>query len=143
MGSMSEYPVNVISTEECWEVLAGQEVGRFATSLDRFPEIFPMNYVVDDQTIVFRTAEGSKLFELTANDNVAFEVDGWDNDCGWSVIVKGTAHEIEDDDERDRVEGLGLRPWVPTVKRHVIRIVPSEVTGRRFCFGAEPEPDYT
>ena len=47
-------------------------------SVDRCPEIFPVNYAVDRETLIFRTAEGTKLLAMVVNPSVAFEVDGYD-----------------------------------------------------------------
>ena len=60
------------------------------------PEIFPINFVVDHGTVVFRTAEGTKLAGAVQGDAVAFEADGYERDTGeaWSVVVKGHAEEI-------------------------------------------------
>lgn len=135
-------PVTVIPGPRCWELLAGQQVGRLATAVDRSPDIFPVNFVVDGESLVFRTAEGSKLFALTVNSEVAFEVDAWGDTDGWSVVVRGTAEAIEDYEELLRVEQLPLLPFVPTVKQHYVKIVCSEISGRHFAFGPEPERSY-
>ncbi len=132
-------PVTVIPRPRCWELLAGQQVGRLATAVDRSPDIFPVNYVVDGETLLFRTAEGSKLFALTINNEVAFEVDAWEDTEGWSVVMRGQAKEIESYEELLRVEQLPLFPFIPTVKLHYIRVVPTEISGRHFDFGPEPE----
>lgn len=133
----SDSPVTTLTEDSCWGLLASLEVGRLATVDGDHPEIFPINYVVDGPSIVFRTAEGSKLDELVNNSHVAFEVDTWDLHGGRSVVLKGTASEITADDELARARALPLRPWVPTVKTHFVRITASEVTGRVFRFGPE------
>lgn len=135
-------PIVQLSEERCWSLLTGVPVGRLATVIDRQPDIFPVNFVLDGPTVVFRTAEGSKLLQLLVNSGVAFEADGWDEQEGWSVVIKGHATEITDPEELARAEGLPLRPWVPTVKQHFVRITPREVSGRGFTFGAEPESPY-
>ena len=138
-------PVTRLSEAEAWELLGTAQVGRLATVIDRQPDIFPVNFVLDGPAVVFKTAGGSKLLQLTVNTSVAFQADGWTGAEGWSVVVKGTASEVEDWDSLARIERLSLRPWVPTVKDHFIRIVVAEIEGRRFVFGDEPESevDYT
>ena len=73
------------------------DVGRLAVSITNLPDIFPINYVVDRGTVVFRTAEGTKLAAAVLGRGVAFEVDGVDDAAGeaWSVVIKGHAVEIE------------------------------------------------
>lgn len=142
MIDFSGNPVTELTEEQSWAVLAGCKLGRLVTVVDRHPEIFPINFVVDGRSIVFRTAEGSKLFTLTINSGVAFEVDGWDGTGGWSVIMRGQASEVQDAAEIDRLAKLPLRPWVPTVKTHWVRVTADEITGRQFRFGPEPEAAY-
>lgn len=134
-------PVTRLDEDEAWQLLGSATVGRLATVIERQPDIFPVNFVLDGPTVVFRTAEGSKLLQLIVNSGVAFEVDQWDADSGWSVVVKGQAQEVTDWDDVARVERLPLQPWVPTVKTHFIRITVEQIEGRRFVFGDEPERD--
>ncbi|MBI4901116.1 MAG: pyridoxamine 5'-phosphate oxidase family protein [Actinobacteria bacterium] len=138
----STNPVTVLDESRCWDLLASQSVGRLATAVQGMPEIFPVNFVVDGETVVFRTAEGSKLMELVINEQVCFEVDGWNENRGWSVVVKGLAEVIPSGEEHDRVEALPLRPWVPTVKTNFVRVTATEISGRRFAFGPDPVLEY-
>ena len=128
----TDAPVVNLSEDQSWAVLSGNKVGRLVCCVDRHPEIFPINFITDDRSILFRTAEGTKLFSVTINSNVAFEVDGWDGTGGWSVIVRGQAEEVRGDAEIDRLDTMPLRPWVPSLKTHWVRISPTEVSGRRF-----------
>lgn len=132
-------PVTIIEEDTCWGYLASQEVGRLATAKDGQPEIFPINYCVDGQSIVFRTASGSKLQELVKNAHVAFEIDGWNEEGGWSIVIKGDASEITSAHELALADKMPLKPWVPTVKSHYVRVVPSDISGRAFTFGPEPK----
>ena len=135
-------PMTEIEEDTCWGYLASQEVGRLATAKDGKPEIFPINYYVDGESVIFRSAEGSKMHHLATNNNVVFEVDGWTDNGGWSVVLKGSASVVPSGEEHDVVEALPLRPWVPTVKTNFVRVTPTEVTGRRFEFGPDPLPEY-
>jgi uncharacterized protein len=121
-----------LDLETCWRLLAQEEVGRLAVSVRRHPDLFPLNYVVDGESLVFRTAEGSKLAALAVGPAVAFEIDGYDAAAGdaWSVVVKGWAEEIEMHDQLD--DSFPVFPWSATPKSRFVRIVPEQVTGRRF-----------
>jgi uncharacterized protein len=132
----------VLSEAECWNLLSGAALGRLVTSVDGQPEIFPVNFVVQNHTILFRTAEGTKLVSAAINHGVLFEADDHDVAEGWSVIVKGLAHILHTDDEVHEAERAQLLPWVATVKRHYVRIRPLSISGRRFVFGAEPEREF-
>ena len=89
--------MTVLDTHTCLDLLRRREVGRLAVSITDHPDIFPINYVVDRGTVVFRTAEGTKLAAALLGRGVAFEIDGYDPEAGeaWSVVVKGYAIEIE------------------------------------------------
>lgn len=128
-----------LAADDCWRLLRSTSLGRIAVSAADTVDIFPVNYAVDDESIVFRTAPGTKLLELAINDRVAFEIDTYDADQAWSIVVKGHAERIERQSEVDALEQLGLSPWIPTLKYRWVRIHPVEITGRRFALGEEPE----
>ncbi|KUI25779.1 pyridoxamine 5'-phosphate oxidase [Mycobacterium sp. IS-1742] len=128
-------PVSVLSLSECWNLLSAVTLGRLVTSVDGQPEIFPVNFVVQRRTVLFRTAEGTKLVSTAINHNVLFEADDHNVAEGWSVVVKGVAKILHDDDELAEAERGQLLPWTSTAKQHYVRIRPLTVTGRRFTFG--------
>jgi len=139
MTTATEPPVTLLDASECWQLLAGCQLGRLATSVADQPEIFPINYAVHDGVIYFRTAEGTKLVSTLINDKVAFEVDQYDRSSGWSVIVTGVAREVTHTDELRTVDSLGLKSWVSETKHRHVRIDAGAISGRRFVFGEEPE----
>ncbi len=124
-----------LSEEQCWRMLAKKKVGRLAVSIESRPDIFPVNYQVDGEVIVLRTAPGLKLAAATLGEGVAFEVDALDelNHSGWSVVVHGTASEVVGVEELIHADRLLIEPWSrgSTVKNRYIRIEPSDLTGRR------------
>jgi nitroimidazol reductase NimA-like FMN-containing flavoprotein (pyridoxamine 5'-phosphate oxidase superfamily) len=136
---MTSSPVTALTDEQCWERLEQQELGRLVTHVGDILDIFPVNYVVDGAGILFRTGQGSKLFELTINDEVIFEVDDHTEADAWSVIVRGRAHPLETSAEVERADGLRLKPWIPTLKYIYVRIEPTSMTGRAFNRGPEPD----
>lgn len=125
-------PTRFLSEEECWERIAAAPYGRVATGAAGEIDIFPVNHGVDAETIVFRTAAGTKLLELTIRRNVAFEVDGYTDTEAFSVVVKGSAEEFDRKGEVYAAERLGITPWAPEVKDRWVRITPTEVSGRAF-----------
>jgi len=124
----------ILAENDCWTLLRSTEVGRLAVVVGDRPDIFPINFVVDHGTVVFRTAEGTKLAAAAVNESVAFEVDGYDPDAGeaWSVVIKGRAKEIRRMHELFDTGTLPLFPWHAAPKHRFVRITPDEVTGRRF-----------
>ncbi|MEM9605984.1 MAG: pyridoxamine 5'-phosphate oxidase family protein [Actinomycetota bacterium] len=127
--------LEVMTPDECLQLVAADEIGRLALGTGGTPEIFPVNYALADGEIIFRTDEGLKL-TLAEQHQVAFEVDGLDRGAreGWSVVIKGRAQEVTVHDRpelRERVSSLALYPWAEGDRGHWVRIVPSQVSGRR------------
>ncbi|SEH89285.1 Nitroimidazol reductase NimA, pyridoxamine 5'-phosphate oxidase superfamily [Mycolicibacterium rutilum] len=133
--SIESQPVSILPVSECWDLLSSVALGRLVTSVDGQPEVFPVNFTVQHRTVLFRTAEGTKLVSAMINNNVLFEADDHNVAEGWSVIVKGSARTLRTDDEIAEAERAQLLPWTGTAKQHYVRIKPLSVTGRRFVFG--------
>jgi nitroimidazol reductase NimA-like FMN-containing flavoprotein (pyridoxamine 5'-phosphate oxidase superfamily) len=129
-------PVSILSLAECWDLLSSVPLGRLVTSVDGHPSIFPVNFAVQHRTILFRTAEGTKLVSTAINHDVLFEADHHDADEAWSVIVSGSASVLRSDEDRAEADRAGLLTWTATTKQHFVRIRPINVTGRRFQFDA-------
>jgi len=89
-------PVTVLSEDESWSLLSSVSLGRLVTILGGQPEIFPVNFVTQHRTVLFRTAQGTKLYSAVTGGWVAFEADYHDAPLtyGWSVIIKGRAHVL-------------------------------------------------
>jgi nitroimidazol reductase NimA-like FMN-containing flavoprotein (pyridoxamine 5'-phosphate oxidase superfamily) len=125
--------LEVLPREECLRLVAGAHVGRVAISIDALPAVFPVNFVVDGDCIVFRTAAGTKLDAATANAVIAFEVDSVDPlyHTGWSVLVRGVATEIIDSSALERARALPLRAWANHGRDRFVRVSTDLVSGRR------------
>ena len=122
-----------LAANECWAVLRGAEVGRLAACLGAHPEIFPVNFVVDSGSVVFRSGEGTKISLISRAPEVAFEADGVDEATGdaWSVVAHGRAEQVG---SSQAVEALALPlfPWQDGDKHRFVQLVPTRITGRRF-----------
>lgn len=144
-----------LPAHECWALLRSTTVGRLALSPNGEPDIFPINYVVDHGTIVFRTSEGTKS-QAAESALVALEADGLypdlsvdrsaDNSEGepetmvWSVVVKGRAATIALTPELMATVELPLHPWESGRKDRFVRVVPDTVTGRAFQRSSPKDP---
>jgi len=126
--------MEILDVAECLRLLRSAQVGRLGIAIMNVPDIFPVNFVVDDGTVVFRTAEGTKFAAAVLGTAVAFEVDGYEPDAGeaWSVVLKGHAVEIEGMYELFDAQELPLFPWHNSPKYRYVRILSDEITGRRF-----------
>ena len=126
--------LEVLSFDSCLRLLAAVSVGRVGFVANGEVIVLPVNFVMDGQSVVFRTASGSKLLGAEDKNAVAFEADNYDDitESGWSVLVNGRAEVVEDDAEIDRLSRIGLHSWASDLDRPFwIRISPTSVTGRR------------
>ncbi|MBJ7339214.1 pyridoxamine 5'-phosphate oxidase family protein [Mycolicibacterium sp.] len=138
MTTLDANSVDELTDQDSWNLLDSVALGRLATSVADRPEIFPVNFAVQQHTILLRTAEGTKLLHAMSNGHVAFEVDGYNAEQGWSVVVKGRAYVLGASELAEAERGQVL-PWTTTFKDRFIRIVPTEISGRRFRFEAKSE----
>lgn len=121
--------MGALDVEECLVLLRWEVIGRLAVAIPgAAPSVVPINFAVDGNTVVFRTGEGEKLDHLREN-LVSLQVDrfDWFRRIGWSILVQGVAQECD----AIEAEALDLAPWAPGEMHHVIRIVPTSITGRR------------
>jgi len=132
---MTEPEIEALDQEQCERLLGSKNLGRIAFMLDGMQEIFPVNYATDRSTVVFRTAEGTRL-QQAAMQRVAFEVDDWDpaTGVGWSVVIKGVAQGISSgiDPFAAALRSRRVIPLAPGAREYWMAVYPSEVTGRRF-----------
>jgi hypothetical protein len=132
MTLMAEADAEILSASACWALLRTVEVGRLAVLVDGAPDIFPVNFVVDHGSVVFRTAPGPKLDAALQEAPVAFEVDGIAHDHAWSVVLRGVAGERRGLNEAVVTSALPLFPWHGDAKPRFLRITPNTLSGRRF-----------
>ena len=127
--------LELLTERECRELLETEQVGRVGVSVGALPAIFPVNYRIIDGDIVFRTGDGLKHRAALRGSVVGFEVDRIDaaTMSGWSVLVVGMANEVpagaDSADLADRY--AAVRSWVGGDRRHLVRIHPEVVSGRR------------
>lgn len=129
-----EHGIDILDEAECWRLLDATSVGRLAVDVAGRPDIYPINYVVDEGALVFRTGAGTKLAASALMHHVALEIDGYlpVERTAWSVVVKGWAEQVERMQDLFEIEDLPLFPWAAHPKPNFVRITPHEVTGRRF-----------
>jgi hypothetical protein len=126
--------LEVLGEKECRALLAANRVGRIAIVVDNQPAIFPVNYVFDDNSIVFRT--NWPVLAHASLALLAFQMDRLDigRQSGWSVMVQGVGHDITDalDVASAHLQDVPVPPWVPGSKPRLLRLVPRTITGHRF-----------
>jgi nitroimidazol reductase NimA-like FMN-containing flavoprotein (pyridoxamine 5'-phosphate oxidase superfamily) len=126
--------LEVLSSDECWELIRTTTIGRVAFVDAGGPVVLPVTHSVHGHTLVFRSTSGTKLGAAERQRPLAFEVDGWDADArtGWSVLVRGTGHTVLDDDRIDEIEAEAAVPWLASATTGTwVQILPYEISGRR------------
>jgi transcriptional regulator with XRE-family HTH domain len=125
--------LEVLDEAACWRHLDTRGVGRVVFDEEEGPVALPVNYVVQDRTVAFRTsATGPIARAAAAGRPLALEVDHLDEvrGEGWSVLVRGAAASVEDPARLAAFEGLGLQPWAGGDRHQVIALEVREVSGR-------------
>lgn len=121
-----------ITEARCWQALRDGSVGRVAVVDEHSGiEIFPVNYVIEHGTIVFRTARGTKLAAVEDGPPVAFEIEssGEDGAGPVSVVAIGRAEPIAEHAELLDAFDIDLSTWHSSAKPFFVRIVPESVRG--------------
>ena len=126
-----------LTDAECRWLLAANVVGRVGFDAGAGPRIHPVNYAMDGDAVVLRTAEESELVGLADRGGrplVAFEVDhvDYDRHQGWSVLAVGPLSRVDDAADLERVaRAWSPRPWAAGDREVVLRVVVERLTGRR------------
>jgi nitroimidazol reductase NimA-like FMN-containing flavoprotein (pyridoxamine 5'-phosphate oxidase superfamily) len=123
-----------LEPKECLALLSSVRVGRVGWSGPLGPQVLPVNHRVLDGAVVFRTDLYSAIADGTREGVAAFEADELEDrmQSGWSVLVVGRSEHLEDPAEIREVFRRLDEPWAPGSRQLVVRIVPAQVSGRRF-----------
>jgi len=134
--------LTVLRVEECVDKLRAAPVARLGFVDAGEPVILPVNIAWHDGSIIFRTAHGSKLGAAMMGYPVCVQVDAWDamEHRGFSVLAKGTAEEVVDDESIAEFERLPVRPWSrPDLRTHWVRVRVNDLTGRAIVHGVHEQ----
>ncbi|GAA1594340.1 MULTISPECIES: pyridoxamine 5'-phosphate oxidase family protein [Kribbella] len=125
--------LKILSPAECLRLLDSVPLGRLVFTYAGLPAIRLVNFVVDDDTIVFSTGQGDKFRAAERGDVVAFEADEVDLErhVGWTVTAIGHLSVVTDDEEAELRRTLALHSWMPIDEPHLVRLGVESVQGRR------------
>ncbi|MEO7126272.1 MAG: pyridoxamine 5'-phosphate oxidase family protein [Nakamurella sp.] len=133
--------MDVLSSSRCYRLLAERSVGRIGVVSDGYPVIIPVNYAMDGETVVVRTARGSVVGRADLT-KASFQIDQFDpkRKSGWSVLLRGQLNALTVEDRNELIErtrATGVSPWAPGEHDLWMRISPEDVSGRQI------EPGYS
>ncbi len=137
--------LELLDEEECLRLLASGEIGRVGVSIAALPAIFPVNFRVIDDAIVFATSPGTKLESASANAVLAFEVDdfGLSDRTGWSVLVIGRSEVVDDPAVHEKAREAGLEPFAEGPRHTLVRIAIELISGRRIVHNGGDGPSWS
>jgi len=126
--------LEAIDRSECVELLRQAPYVRIAFVTGTGPTVLPVNHVLFEDAIYFRTAPGSKLGMAAADAAVAIEADGGDDETtriGWSVVAHGRASIVTDELVLERLLALPFEPWaLPDDRSFWVRVDVDDISGR-------------
>ena len=122
---------------ECLELLAAKSVGRIAYAVDKGARILPVNYIINNDSIIFRTVPGGEIFHHALQSICAFEIDETDEffESGWSVVAVGRMELATEDDFAHMRFGRLPEPWAGGDRSMFVRLPCEHVSGRRVIGG--------
>lgn len=122
-----------LSETKCWALLSTQQTGRFGFLRDGSVQIYPVNYLVQDGGIYFRTREDGDIGSVLPLGDCAFQVDEVRSEAmaGWSVLANGTADIVRDDALLTELWGRSAQePWAGGSRTTFVQIRTSKISGR-------------
>lgn len=120
-----------LSHVQCWELLGETGIGHLALRAHpKGVDIVPINYLVHDRMLYFRSAPGTKLMELVEHPHVAVQVERLRDGRWSSVVIKGRAERLAFDDEIIESGVMTLVTSGPGEKANYVRVTPDSITGR-------------
>jgi nitroimidazol reductase NimA-like FMN-containing flavoprotein (pyridoxamine 5'-phosphate oxidase superfamily) len=114
----------------CLALLGSQQVGRVVLPGPE-PFVVPVNYVLIDDLVVFRTDAGSHA-AAAAGTSIAFEVDAIAaaSERWWSVLVSGRLEDVTEQVAVDSRLTQTLESWAPGPKDRWLAVHIADVRGR-------------
>jgi hypothetical protein len=123
-----------LGRDECLALVSTQRLGRLGVVVEGVPLVLPMGFVLDGETIVLQTNQGTKTLHAPLT-SVSFEVDyvDWEQGVGWSVLIQGIGEDISTaiDDRSEALRSLAAHSWAPPPADRWLSIIPRSITGRR------------
>ncbi|MFK4084845.1 pyridoxamine 5'-phosphate oxidase family protein [Kribbella sp. NPDC020789] len=125
--------LEILSPAACLRLMSSVPLGRLVYTFHGLPAIRLVNFVVDDDTIVFSTGPGDKFLAAERGDVVAFEADEVDGELhtGWTVTAIGHLSVVSADEAAELRRTLPLHSWLPMDEPRLIRLGVESLHGRR------------
>lgn len=122
-----------LSTDECWALIAGQTTGRIGFLHEGQVTIWPLNCIVYDRGVYFRTAEDG-VIARSGLERAAFQLDHIESVArsGWTILVNGRVERVTDPGLLTTLWGRPTdEPWAPGQRNVFFGITGDRISGRR------------
>ena len=121
-----------MTREECLQALEAKRIGRLGYPTADGPRIIPVNHVLTDDGIIFRTVPDGEVARNALDATCAFEVDDVDEffESGWSVLAVGVAQLLTEADFQRLRFGKIPEPWVDGPRVLFVKLPLRQLTGR-------------
>ena len=122
-----------MTRDECLQALEAKGVGRLAYTTDDGPRIIPVNFVLTEDGIVFRTLPDGEVVRFGLDSTCSFEVDEIDEffESGWSVLAVGVAQLLTEADFRRLRFGRIPEPWADGPRTLFVKLPLMQLSGRQ------------
>jgi hypothetical protein len=122
-----------MTREECLQALEAKRIGRLGYPTADGPRIIPVNHVLTDDGIIFRTVPDGEVARNALDATCAFEVDDVDEffESGWSVLAVGVAQLLTEADFQRLRFGKIPEPWVDGPRVLFVKLPLLQLTGRQ------------
>jgi len=87
--------VQELTRNECFHLVAGNDLGHLASARNNFPYVVPIHYVLERETLYMFSLDGEKIATLRSNPNACLQVEENVDSRNWkSVIARGRYKEL-------------------------------------------------
>jgi uncharacterized protein len=122
-----------MTREECLQALDAKRIGRLGYPTADGPRIIPVNYVLTDDGIIFRTVPDGEVARNAMDTTCAFEIDDVDEffESGWSVLAVGVAQLLTEADFQRLRFGRIPEPWADGPRILFVKLPLLQLSGRQ------------
>ncbi|GAA3632004.1 pyridoxamine 5'-phosphate oxidase family protein [Microlunatus ginsengisoli] len=122
-----------MTRDESLQALQSKSVGRLAYSTDDGPRIIPINYILTEDGIIFRTVPDGEVARFALDSTCAFEIDEIDEffEAGWSVLAVGVAQLLTEADFQRLRYGKIPEPWADGPRILFVKLPLMRLSGRQ------------
>jgi nitroimidazol reductase NimA-like FMN-containing flavoprotein (pyridoxamine 5'-phosphate oxidase superfamily) len=123
-----------LDAEDCWKLVGSQGVGRIGFMSETHVHIVPTRYDAHRGTAYFRAGTFGELARRVHGQSVSLQVEDLDRRTfsGWSVLMSGQAHRVEDAATVAARWSAGRpSPWLPSADSQWIALLVDDIEGER------------